>query len=76
MAQKRKVELITDCSYCKENKQPNFMNTNELNKFLSERGKIYPRSRTSLCAKHQRKITEAIKRARYLALIPFTVRPE
>ncbi len=76
MAQPKKIQIVTNCSYCKEKKAPDFMNVNELNKFLSERGKIHPRSRTSLCAKHQRKITDAIKRARYLAILPFTVKPE
>lgn len=72
----KKVQLVTNCSYCKDKKDPDFMNAQELNKFITERGKIQPRSRTSLCAKHQRKITEAIKRARYIAILPFTVRPE
>ncbi len=79
MAHKRtqkKLDYVVDCNYCKEGRNPDFMNTNELVKFTSERGKLHPRSRTGLCAKHQRKITDAIKRARYIALLPFTVRPE
>jgi small subunit ribosomal protein S18 len=69
----KKIQLVTNCGYCKEKKTPDFMNATELNKFLSERGKIQPRSRTSLCAKHQRKVTDAVKRARYIAVLPFTV---
>lgn len=42
-------------------------------KFLSERGKILPRRITGTCAKHQRKLTQAIKRARQLALLPYVV---
>ncbi len=72
----KKVQLVTNCSYCKEKKNPDFLNVNELNKYLSERGKIHPRSRTSLCAKHQRKVTDAVKRARYIAILPFTVRAD
>ena len=41
------------------------------NKLLSERGKIVPRRTTGTCAKHQRMVTEAIKRARHIALVPF-----
>ncbi|MDT8440733.1 MAG: 30S ribosomal protein S18 [Desulfuromonadales bacterium] len=40
--------------------------------FLSERGKITPRRISGNCAEHQRKLTEAIKRARNIALLPFT----
>ncbi|MBV70183.1 MAG: 30S ribosomal protein S18 [Myxococcales bacterium] len=40
--------------------------------FVTERGKIVPRRVSGLCAKNQRKITQAIKRARMLALMPFT----
>ncbi len=40
--------------------------------FLTDRGKIKSRRKTSLCAKHQRRVSVAIKRARHLALLPFT----
>ena len=43
-----------------------------LRHFISERGKILPRRITGTCAKHQRKITLAIKRARAIALLPFS----
>jgi len=42
-----------------------------LKKFISDRGKIMPRRTTGTCAKHQRKLTIAIKRARQVALLPF-----
>lgn len=41
------------------------------NKLVSERGKIVPRRTTGTCAKHQRMVTEAIKRARHVAILPF-----
>ncbi len=44
-----------------------------LRKFISERGKILPRRVTGNCAKHQRQLTTAIKRARQIALLPYTV---
>jgi len=43
----------------------------KLSKFISERGKILPRRITGTCAKHQRIITRAVKRARLMALLPF-----
>jgi len=72
----RKPEIKGECFYCKEKKEPNFLESDTLAKFTSERGKILPRSRSGLCSKHQRKLTSEIKRARYLALLPFIVTPE
>lgn len=43
-----------------------------LKQFITERGKILPRRITGTCAKHQRRLTTAIKQARIMALIPFT----
>ena len=43
-----------------------------LKKFLNEQGKILPRRMTGTCAHHQRQLTEAIKRARHIALLPYT----
>ena len=45
----------------------------KLKKFTSERGKILPRRATGACAMHQRQLTEAIKRARQVALMPYIV---
>jgi small subunit ribosomal protein S18 len=42
-----------------------------LKKYISERGKILPRRATGACAKHQRKITQAVNRARNMALLPY-----
>jgi small subunit ribosomal protein S18 len=43
--------------------------------FLTDRAKIRPRRQTGTCAKHQRQLAMAIKRARHLALLPFVVEP-
>jgi len=43
-----------------------------LRRYLSDRGKIEPRRKTGTCAKHQRRLTIALKRARFLALLPYT----
>lgn len=43
-----------------------------LRRYMSDRGKIVPRRQSGVCAKHQRMLTTAIKRARHVALLPFT----
>ena len=48
-----------------------YKDSNELRKFISERGKILPRRMTGTCAKHQREVQVAIKRARNVALLPY-----
>jgi small subunit ribosomal protein S18 len=48
-----------------------YKDTDTLNKFITERGKILPRRITGVSAKHQKKLTAAIKRARHVALLPF-----
>ncbi|MFQ5691082.1 MAG: 30S ribosomal protein S18 [Gemmatimonadota bacterium] len=42
-----------------------------LSRFISDRGKILPRRATGACARHQRQVATAVKRARYLALLPY-----
>lgn len=61
------------CSFCESKKEPAYFDAAALRRFLNDRGKISPRSRTGNCAKHQRRISSEIKRARFLALLPFTV---
>lgn len=51
-----------------------YKDTRLLEKFLSERGRIIPRRITAVSAKHQRELAIAIKRARYLALLPYVAR--
>ena len=50
-----------------------YKDVNKLKRFVSERGKILPRRITGNCAKHQRALTVAVKRARHLALMPYSV---
>lgn len=50
-----------------------YKNVSMLRRYISERGKILPRRVTGTCAKHQRELTVAIKRARHVALLPYTV---
>ena len=63
------------CSFCsdKEHDYIDYKDTNKLKRYMSERGKILPRRITGTCAKHQRALTVAIKRARHVALMPYTL---
>ena len=62
------------CVFCaSENNVIVYKDTNKLKRYVSERGKILPRRITGNCAKHQRALTVAIKRARHVALMPYTV---
>ena len=60
------------CVFCADkNAVIDYKDVNRLKKFVSERGKILPRRITGTCAKHQRALTVAIKRARHIALMPY-----
>lgn len=60
------------CAFCVEKvDQIDYKDVNRLKKFVSEQGKILPKRMTGTCAKHQRELTVAIKRARHLALLPY-----
>ena len=59
------------CLFCQEKSTIDYKEVNKLKKFISEGGKILPRRMTGTCAKHQREVAVAIKRARVAALIPF-----
>ena len=61
------------CAFCVENVQHiDYKEIDKIRRFVSERAKIEPRRRTGVCAKHQRALAQAIKRARHLALLPYT----
>ncbi len=65
---KRKV-----CVFCADKvTEIDYKDTFKLRKFISEKSKIVPRRISGNCAKHQREVTEAIKRARQIALLPYT----
>jgi small subunit ribosomal protein S18 len=60
------------CQFCVEKtKKIDYKAPEQLRRFVSERGKIRPRRQTGTCARHQRHLALAIKRARHLALLPF-----
>ncbi len=64
---KRKV-----CSFCRDKVDIiDYKDPEQLRSYISDRGKIQPRRRTGTCARHQRRLAVAIKRARHLALLPY-----
>ncbi|SHJ00912.1 MULTISPECIES: 30S ribosomal protein S18 [Clostridium] len=65
---KRKV-----CAFCVDKADSiDYKDIGKLRKYVTERGKILPRRISGTCAKHQRQLTESVKRARNIALLPFT----
>jgi len=62
------------CAFCVDKiAVVDYKDVSRLRKFLTERAKILPRRITGNCARHQRQLTRAIKRARQIALLPYTV---
>lgn len=59
------------CIFCQNQEEIDYKDINKIKKFITERGKILPRRQTGVCSYHQRKLAEAIKRARIMALLPF-----
>ena len=75
MAMPPKKPVSTVCWFCKQNITAiDYKDTSTLKRYLSSFGKIVPRKRSGVCAWHQRKLANAIKRSRHMALLPFVVR--
>lgn len=64
------------CEFCAEKASVDYKDIGRLRRYLTEGGKIYGRRQTGTCARHQRRLTIALKRARYLALLPYVSRSE
>ncbi len=63
------------CVFCADKVEDiDYKDVEKLRKYVSDKGKILPRRVTGCCAKHQRKVTVAVKRARTIALLPYTVK--
>ncbi len=61
------------CPLCESGiRQINYKDESSLTRLMTDSGKIMPRRMTGMCARHQRQVGTAIKRARYLALVPYT----
>ena len=69
----RKIVTPKTDWFADNKKLPDYKEVVVLQRFVSDRGKILPRSRTGLSAKNQRLLTRAVKYARHLALLPFIV---
>lgn len=62
------------CAFCVDKIQVvDYKDAGRLKRYMSERGKILPRRVSGNCARHQRQLTVSIKRARHMALLPFTI---
>jgi small subunit ribosomal protein S18 len=59
------------CYFCVEDETVDYKDVDTLQRYITARGKIRPRRQTGVCAKHQRRLSTAIKRARHIALLPF-----
>ena len=69
----RKPKIVPKVDYFKENKVvPDYKNVLILRRFISDRGKVIPQKYSGLTAKNQRLTAKAVKRARYMALLPYT----
>jgi len=67
------VREQTQCRFCRRGeKYVDYKDTGTLQRLLTNRGKIYSRKRSGNCAGCQRKVKKAIKRARFMALLPYT----
>jgi len=75
--EKRKRKIIkvrpisVNCIFCELKKNPSYKSYEDLQKYVTERGRIVDRERSGNCAKHQRMMAREIKRARHLGLITF-----
>jgi small subunit ribosomal protein S18 len=70
--QEQKIQKRRTCRFCESNDiYIDYKDEKRLFRFVSEQGKIIPKRITGTCAKHQRQLVRAIKRARHLALLPF-----
>ena len=64
---------MKQCHFCTNNvKEIDYKDTDTLKNFLDPHSRIIKHKRTSVCAKHQRKLALAVKRARFMSLLPFT----
>ncbi len=74
-AKKKRIFLVKKCRFCESGVVDiDYKDGGLLRRYLSSRGKILAARYTGVCAKHQRKLSQAIKRSRYLAILPYLVR--
>jgi len=72
--QKNQIVKKKTCSFCSHNRiDIDYKDVTTLRRYISSYGKIAPRRRSGVCAKHQRKLSHGIKQARIMALLPFVI---
>ncbi len=74
MADAPKRDLVAKkktCFFCDNAKEPSFVDSQSLRRFMSDRSRINPKQRSGVCSPHQRTLTTHIKYARHLAMLPF-----
>lgn len=70
--QRKKIRRSTaPCAFCVKGSEPDYKAIEELSQYISGRSRIVSRMTTGICQKHQKRMSRAIKRARYLALMPY-----
>ncbi|MBI4341549.1 MAG: 30S ribosomal protein S18 [Candidatus Omnitrophica bacterium] len=68
----RRIFVKKPCRFCSEKvDQVDYKDIDRIGRYVSDRGKILPSRLTGTCAKHQRVLTRAVKRARFMALLPY-----
>jgi small subunit ribosomal protein S18 len=67
----KKMRMKKVCWFDQNSIEPDYKDQRMMESFITERGKIVPRRLSGTCAKHQKQLAVAIKRARYLAMVPF-----
>lgn len=72
--QRRERPVPKNCGFCHNKTEPDYKEAASLLRFVTERGKLLGRARTGVCSTHQRAVTREVKRARFMALLPFVVR--
>lgn len=72
--QRKLRPVAKDCTFCNDKTEPDYKDSGVLGKYITERGKLLGKSRTGICSTHQRRLTREVKRARFIALLPFVVR--
>ena len=71
---KRRIKRRKVCYYCAEKINIiDYKDTSKYKRFVSDRGKITPKRNSGVCAKHQRMLAMAIKRARFIGVLPYTM---
>ena len=70
-SKRKTIHRDLKCPFCPPGKMGSYKEASKLLEYISDRGKIVNRSRSGVCARHQRRLAREIKRARHLGLLPF-----